>query len=104
MTKEKLEKKLAEEIEVSNLLWKRMDSWNSEWQKENPKERSLCHQDSLKLIEWVIDKSVREERERITKEVKELIKKYEPAYEQEDKACIAGMAMTLAIIDNTNSK
>jgi hypothetical protein len=50
----------------------------------------------------MIDGAVREERDRITKEVKELIEKYEPAYEQEDKACIAGMAMTLAIINTPN--
>ena len=56
---------------ASKMLWTRMQEWNEEWQKENPKERSLTLLDAMDLIEWKIAKAraegAEQERERIRK-------------------------------------
>ena len=57
---------------ASKMLWTRMQEWNEEWQKENPKGRSLTLLDAMDLIEWKIAKAraegAEQERERIRKE------------------------------------
>ena len=39
---------------ATKMLWQRMQKWNEEWQKENPKERSMTLLDAMDLIEWKI--------------------------------------------------
>lgn len=39
---------------ATQMLWGRMTEWNKEWQKENPKERSLTWLDAIDLIKWKI--------------------------------------------------
>jgi len=50
---------------ASKMLWTRMQEWNDEWQKENPKERSLTLLDAMDLIEWKIAKARAEGAEKV---------------------------------------
>ena len=43
---------------------------------------------------------VQAERKRIAQEISELIAKYEPAYDSEDRARIAGLLMALTVVNN----
>ena len=42
---------------ASKMLWTRMQEWNDEWRKENPKERSLTLLDAMDLIVWKLAKA-----------------------------------------------
>jgi len=57
-----IEKAVEENESAQKLLWDRMENWEKEWRSENPKERELRVPDALKLIEWKIEKAIREER------------------------------------------
>ena len=54
-----------ENFAASRLLFDRLMEWNKEWQAEKPKERALTHHDSKRLIDWKINKSVKDDREKI---------------------------------------
>ena len=74
-----LDKAREEEWSATRMLWDRMDKWQKEWKKENPKERKLVFNDALKLIEWKIITAREEER-------KELLEKIEKIYEKNNLA------------------
>jgi len=77
--KKELDKAREEEWSATRMLWDRMDKWQKEWKKENPKERKLVFNDALKLIEWKIITAREEER-------KELLEKIEKIYEKNNLA------------------
>lgn len=54
---------------AQQILFDRLKSWNNEWRAENPKERALKMEDSLKLIEWKIEKSEHRGRESMAEEL-----------------------------------
>jgi len=67
---------------ASKMLWTRMQEWNKEWQKENPKERSLTLLDAMDLIVWKLAKAraegAEQEREKIREQGEFILKQDAP--------------------------
>lgn len=67
------EQEVKEETLSCRLLWERLGEWNKEWQAENPKERKLHFNDSLKLIEWKMGKTKQEVKKEMERQINEFM-------------------------------